>query len=245
MINKTIHYCWFGNNPKPKLILKCIESWKKFLPDWAIIEWNETNYDVNKNAYIREAYAAGKWAFVCDYARFDILNSNGGIFLDTDVELLKPIPDRMLMDEAFCGFESDSTVNPGLIFGSVKNQHLLSEIMQVYESKSFGTKVDNGRIENIVDIVTGVLDRNGLIHDNSYQTVMGVAIYPKEVFCCFNHEIQAFETTPETISIHHYYASWSPWYRKTYFKMIKYVARILGKDNYLRIKRRIKKRSLL
>lgn len=241
MIDKTIHYCWFGNNPKPKLIKKCIESWKKFLPDWEVIEWNESNYDVNKNAYIREAYAARKWAFVCDYARFDILNTYGGIFLDTDVEFLRPIPEEMLLNEAFCGFESNGRVAPGLIFGAVKNQKLLKEIMDVYATKSFGAKTEDGRIENIVDIVTSILNQKGLNHDNSYQIIDGVAIYPKETFCCFNHEIQTFETTPDTVSIHHYYASWSPWYRKAYFRAIKIAARLLGKERYLRIKRKIKK----
>ena len=108
MIPKRIHYCWFGNNPKPRLIQKCIASWKRMLPDWEISEWNETNYDVTKNAYIAEAYKQKKWAFVVDYARFDILNQYGGVFLDTDVELLKPIPDSFLAYQAFTGFDRES-----------------------------------------------------------------------------------------------------------------------------------------
>ena len=101
MIPHKIHYCWFGYNKKPKLIEKCIASWKKYLPDWEIIEWNESNYDVYKNAYISEAYRQKKWAFVADFARFDILNEHGGVFLDTDVELLRPIPEAFLEYEAF------------------------------------------------------------------------------------------------------------------------------------------------
>ena len=96
-------------------------------------------------------------------------------------------------------------------------------------------------MENIVDIVTGVLKENGLQEDNSFQIVNKVAIFPKEYFCCFNHEIQAFETTENTISVHHYFASWSPWYRKLYFRCIKFAARFLGKERYLRLKRRIKR----
>ena len=116
MIPKIIHYCWFGHNRKPALIKKCIESWKKFMPDWEIREWNEENYDVYKNQYIRNAYAQKKWAFVVDYARFDILNQFGGIFLDTDVELLRPIPEEILRNDAFTGFESPERVAPGLAY---------------------------------------------------------------------------------------------------------------------------------
>lgn len=241
MIPHKIHYCWFGYNKKPRLIERCISSWKAFLPDWEIVEWNESNYDVNKNAYISEAYRQGKWAFVVDYARFDILNDQGGIFLDTDVELLRPIPEAFLDYEAFTGFESDETVNPGLIYASIPNQAMLKEIVSVYEKKEFGNKI-GGRIENIVDVVTGVLKKQGLQGNNTFQIIDGVAVFPKEYFCCFNHEIQAFETTEQTVSVHHYYASWSPWYRRFYFRCIKVAAAILGKERYLKYKRRIKKK---
>lgn len=238
MIPKIIHYCWFGYKPKPKLIQKCIASWKKILPDWEIVEWNESNYNVMQNAYIEEAYKQKKWAFVVDYARFDILNEHGGIFLDTDVELLRAIPDSFLEYQAFTGFESDQTVNPGLIFASESHQPMLQEIMEAYRNKQFGEQI-NGRIENIVDIVTGVLEQKGLKKNNSFQLVDGIAVFPKEYFCCFNHEIQAFEIGDETISVHHYAASWSPWYRRAYFRTIKYTAGILGKERYLRIKHTI------
>lgn len=241
MIPHKIHYCWFGYNKKPKLIKRCIESWKKNFPGWEFIEWNEDNYNVNKNAYIAEAYRQKKWAFVVDYARFDILNNYGGIFLDTDVEFLRPLPECFLQYKAFTGFESKSTVNPGLIYASEARQPMLNEIMNVYKKKAFGERID-GRIENIVDIVTEVLKTNGLREDNSFQIVNDVAVFPKEVFCCFNHEIQAFETTEDTVSVHHYFASWSPWYRKTYFRCIKVAAKLLGKERYLSLKRRIKGR---
>ena len=127
MIPKIIHYCWFGYNKKPELIEKCIESWHKFLPDWEFREWNESNYNVNKNEYIKEAYKQKKWAFVSDYARFDILNQYGGVYLDTDVELLKPISDEILQHEAFTGFQSNNRVNPGLIYGSIAGQQGLKK----------------------------------------------------------------------------------------------------------------------
>lgn len=240
MIPNKIHYCWFGYNKKPKLIQKCIDSWKKHLPDWEIVEWNESNYDVGKNAYIQEAYRQKKWAFVVDFARFDILNSQGGIFLDTDVELLKPIPDSFLAYEAFSGFESEGRIAPGLIYASIPGQAMLSPIMEAYQNRKFGEKI-NGRVENIVDIVTGVLKQHGLKENNTFQVINGVAVFPKEYFCCFNHEIQAFETTENTVSVHHYFASWSPWYRRAYFKCIKIAAAVLGKERYLKWKHMIKR----
>lgn len=239
MIPHVIHYCWFGYSKKPRLIKKCIKSWREKLPDWEIVEWNENNYDVNKNRFVSEAYKQKKWAFVVDFARFDILNLYGGVFLDTDVELLRPIPEELLQYEAFTGFETESTVNPGLIYASEKEQPMLNEIIKIYENKKFGTRID-GRIENIVDIVTGLLKEKGLKENNTFQMINNVAIFPKEIFCCFDHEVQAFEITKDTISIHHYFASWSPWYRKLYFRCIKYAAFILGKKRYLKIKAKIK-----
>ena len=242
MIPKKIHYCWFGNNPKSKLIRKCIASWKEKLPDWEVIEWTEANYDVEKNDYVKEAYRQQKWAFVVDFARFDILREHGGIFLDADVEILKDIPEEILRNEVFTGFETASKVAPGLIFGAIPNHPILTDIIEVYNKKKFGETID-GRIENIVDIVTGILEEKGLVKDNSFQVVENVAIYPKEYFCCFDHETQSFDIKEETISIHHYAASWSRWNRKLYFRTIKVAAQILGKERYLKIKRMIKRKK--
>lgn len=240
MIPYKIHYCWFGYNKKSKIIKKCISSWKNQLPDWEIIEWNESNYDVTKNAYIAEAYKKKKWAFVVDYARFDILNQYGGVFFDTDVELLRPITEKFLTYDAFCGFESETTVNPGLVYASIPQQEMLNKIISEYEKKQFGNEI-YGRTETIVDVVTDILKKQGLKGNNTFQIINEVAVFPKDFFCCFNHEIQAFELSANTISIHHYCASWSPWHRKLYFRCIKIVAALLGKERYLRWKRYIKR----
>lgn len=236
MIPKVIHYCWFGYAKKPKLIQKCIDSWSKYHPDWKVIEWNETNYDFNKIPYIKEAYTQKKWAFVVDYARFDILNEYGGVFLDTDVEFLKPIPEEFLTHEAFTGFESEKRVAPGLIYASIPGQKLLKNILEVYEEKTFTME------ETIVDIVTEILKQHGLSENNTLQEIDGVTVFPKEYFCCFNFETQAFEITENTVSIHHYFASWTPWYKKLHFKCIKYAAKILGKERYMKLKRWILRR---
>ncbi len=231
MIPHTIHYCWFGRNPKPKLITDCIASWRKYCPDWEIIEWNEDNYDVRKNEFVREAYESKTWAFVADYARFDVLNQYGGVYFDTDVELLKPIPDFLMEEEAFSGFEMPDRVAPGLVYGTVPGQKVLVRALEKYSNKAFSTK------ENVVELFTSILDEEGLRKDNSDQIVAGVRILPTEYFGCYNHEIQKFEPTENTISIHHYYASWVSWHKIFKYKVIKYVARILGKERYLRIKR--------
>ena len=235
MIPHIIHYCWFGHNPKPKLILNCIDSWRKHCPDWEIMEWNEDNYDVYANEYTKEAYNNKKWAYVADYARFDVLNRYGGVYFDTDVELLKPIPEQLLNEEAFTGFETPDKVAPGLVYGTVSGQDFLKEILARYAQIEFSLN------ETVVDIVSQLLAEGGFTGNNLDQTVKGVRIMPTEYFGCFNHEIQAFEKTENTISIHHYYASWQPWYSKIRFKAIKHVAKILGKDRYLRIKGHFKK----
>ena len=239
MIPQIIHYFWFGNNDKPQIIIKCIDSWRKYHPDWEIREWNEKNYDVNKIPYIQEAYRQKKWAFVADYAKFDILNQYGGVSVDTDVEFLRPIPDELLEQEAFTGFENEVKINPGLIYASIAHQRVLEEILKDYEQREFvGTQI------TVCDIITHIMQAQGLISNNTQQKIGYVLVLPVEYFCCFDRETQHFTVTSNTVSIHHYTATWSPWYRKAHFGAIRILADILGPDRYLRIKHRlIKKRK--
>ena len=149
-IPKKIHYCWFGGNPKPELALKCIKSWKKYCPDYEIIEWNESNFDVNANQYCRDAYKEKKWAFVTDYARLVILYEHGGVYFDTDVQVIRSI-DALLEHPAFMGIEraSDSCkVASGLALGSEKGNPLIKEIMDDYDTASFY------RSDGSIDITT-------------------------------------------------------------------------------------------
>ena len=130
MIPKIIHYCWFGRNPKPELAVKCIKSWKKRCPDYEIIEWNEDNFDISScPLYVRQAYEAKKWAFVSDYVRLKVVYDEGGVYLDTDVELKKGL-DALLAYDAYFGFEDGTHVNTGLGFGAVKGAPILKEMMQ-------------------------------------------------------------------------------------------------------------------
>lgn len=136
MIPKKIHYCWFGGNPKPEIIEKCIASWHHFCPDWEIIEWNEENYDVNAISYMAEAYAAKKWAFVSDVARLDIVAKHGGVYLDTDVELLTPI-EELLDSGAFYIFETERNIATGLGFGAEADHPTVRAMLGYYNGRSF------------------------------------------------------------------------------------------------------------
>ena len=132
-IPKVIHYCWFGNNPKPKVVQECIESWKKYCPDYEIKEWNESNYDINKNAYTTAAYKSKKYAFLTDYVRLDILYNYGGIYMDTDVKLIKPIDD-LVSQGSFMSFEKVGRVNTGVGFASEKGNKIVEENKEYYLS---------------------------------------------------------------------------------------------------------------
>lgn len=136
MIPKIIHYCWFGGKPKPEVIEKCIESWRQFCPDWEIIEWNESNYDVTAHPYTREAYELKKWAFVSDVARLEIVKREGGVYMDTDVELRSPL-DELLECDAFYAFETNLYVNSGQGFGAAAGHPSIKEMLASYDGKHF------------------------------------------------------------------------------------------------------------
>jgi len=207
MIPQTIHYCWFGQNPKPDLVLECIESWRKYMPDWDIIEWNETNYDVAKCIYAQEAYEAQKWAFVSDYARFDVLKAHGGIYVDTDVEFLQSIPESILVAKAFTGIESGGMVSPGLIFGTEPELPLILEILDSYEGLHFDG-AGSSKPQTVNQRVTRILELHGFVRQDTQQRVADVDIYPAEYFCGYDQDVHEPRVTKNTISMHHYAHSW-------------------------------------
>ena len=211
MIPKVIHYCWFGRNPLPPLAIKCIDSWKKYLPDYEIKEWNEDNFDVNIIPYTAQAYQAKKYAFVSDYARFWILYKYGGIYFDTDVEVIKPIDD-IVCNGAFMGIEKDYkygiTVNPGLGLGIEAYHSLFKEFLDTYSTKSFTDESGNMNMQTIVVYTTEILFKHGLSNVPDIQTIKGIKIYPSEYFCPRNIVTKRFHFTENTRTIHHYAASW-------------------------------------
>lgn len=239
MIPKVIHYCWFGKNEKSKAVLDCIESWKKFCPDYEIVEWNEENYDVNCIPFVSCAYKAGKWAFVSDYARLDIIYNNGGIYLDTDVELIKNL-DSLLCHDAFAGFEGDATIATGLGFGAIKSHHMVKALMEDYFSREFPENGDYMSVACPV-INTEVFEKFGFIPNGKKQIVNGMMLFPKEYFNPKSNQTYLTEITENTYSIHHYDASWKKGSSVSKQKLIRAFSKVFGEKNLLRLKKLLKK----
>lgn len=209
MIPKKIHYCWFGRNPKPDLAEKCIRSWKRYCPDYEIIEWNEDNYDISAAPlYVRQAYEAKKWAFVTDYVRLDVVYRCGGIYLDTDVEVIKSL-DRFLNHRAFFGLESPEYINTGLGFGAEKGAEILEELMSDYQEIPF--VLPDGSFDQTSCPVrnTQVFLKHGFLQKDEEQVVRNeIHIYPSDFFSPMSYETGILTITPNTHSIHHFAASW-------------------------------------
>ena len=207
MLPRVIHYCWFGGNPKNEMIEKCIASWRKYCPDYQIIEWNENNYDVNAHPFMKKAYEAKKWAFVSDYARIDILFRHGGIYLDTDVELIRGLDDFLDCD-FFAGFESPAIVAFGLGFGAAAGHPVLRDIMDTYDELEFPDDTLELPKISCPIIQTNALKKRGLQLNGRSQTVEGCHIYSAEYFCPMSCETGKIDITDKTVSIHHYDMSW-------------------------------------
>ena len=239
MIPKVIHYCWFGRNPLPPLAIKCIESWRKFLPDYEIKEWNEDNFDVNIIPYTAEAYQAKKYAFVSDYARFWILYKYGGLYFDTDVEVIKPLDD-IISKGPFMGCETDYKrgatalmVAPGLGLGTSPALGLYKEILMKYEAMHFAESDGTVTITTtVVGHVTSLLKNRGLEDKVGIQEVDGVFIYPKDFFCPIDITTNRLHKTDNTRTIHHYAASWKD---ITWGDKIKKILRLLIPENLLKL----------
>ena len=210
MIPKVIHYCWFGGNPLPDSAQKCIESWKKYCPDYEIRQWDENNFDIAACDYCREAYEAKKWAFVSDYARFRILQQHGGIYLDTDVELLKNLDD-VIAEGAYMGIEKhslDTYVNPGLGFAAPAGDQIITDIVDYYRSIHFLKDGEPDTATTVCHHVTKLLKAYGFVNENKLQKLNGLTVYPSDYFCPQNFMSGELEITEHTYSIHRYDGSW-------------------------------------
>ena len=235
MIPQKIHYCWFGGKPLPDLAVKCITSWKKYLPDYEVIEWNESNFDINMCSYTKEAYESKKYAFVSDYARFWILYNHGGIYFDTDVELIKPINSIVNIGGFFACEQnnSDSTslfplVNPGLGIASIAKHPLYKQILDKYSILHFIKSDGELDLTTVVTIITEVLVKNGLQPTQSIQKVDDITIYPPEYFCPKNYNTGKIVLTDNSVAIHHYGESWQPWDHKLEMQ----IWRLFGVENH-------------
>jgi len=207
-IPKVIHYCWFGKGKMPKLATKCIASWQKYCPDYRIVCWNEDNFDVNSNKYAKEAYQAGKWAFVSDYVRLKVLYDEGGIYMDTDVELLKPLDD-IIEKHGYMAFDENDVVCTGLGFACEKGNKIVERFLEDYSDISFL------RPDGTYDMTpcpirnTEALKQLGMDLNDQNQIFMGIKFYPEEYFCPMNYSTGKIKKTKNTYSIHHYCASWT------------------------------------
>lgn len=207
MIPKIIHYCWFGGNPLPSLAVKCIASWKKYFPEYEIREWNEENFDLNCCDYVKEAYSAKKWAFVSDYARFWILYNYGGLYFDTDVEVIKNMDD-IIERGAFMGCETLDKCAPGLGLGVNSGLDLYKEILDNYSSSHFLNDDGTYNYLTVVDRTTEVLKKYGFRDINEVQKIADIYIYPTEYFCPMDYSTGNLNITNNSRSIHWYDASW-------------------------------------
>ncbi len=219
MIPKVIHYCWFGRGEKSRLIKKCIRSWKKYCPDYEIIEWNEDNFDINSTTWTREAYEAKKWAFVSDYVRLWVLYNYGGIYLDTDMEVKRPI-DEFLRFEAFTGVENSTSITSAIL-GAQKNCPIIEKWLSYYNDKNY--VVDgNPILDPNVNFMTDMLVEFGYKLNNEYQVVCGLSVFPKTYFCPIGMlSVDEDCISKNTYTIHHFTSSWRTTKAKKDMKRVK------------------------
>lgn len=206
MIPKVIHYCWFGGNPKPAKVQKCIKSWKDQCPDWEIREWNESNYNCSQHPYTNWCMANRKWAFLSDYARLEIVYTYGGVYLDTDVELVRSL-NPLLTNSAFFCFETSEYVNTGLGFGAEQNAEVVKAIMREYNRF---TNEDSIKPVGCPKLNTEALCKLGLIQDGELQKVGDALILPVEYFNPYNDPTGKLNITSNTFGIHWYFKSALP-----------------------------------
>ena len=221
MIPKIIHYCWFGKNPKPDYIKKYMETWLYYCPNYTIKEWNEDNFDVYQNTYCREAYEAGKWAFVSDFARLKVLYDYGGVYMDTDVEVCKSL-DKLLLANAFSGFETNNSIPTG-IMGSTQYNEWIGYLLSYYDNKKF--RLDDGTfdLKTNVQTITEMTQKKYQLNLNGKYQVFGdnYVLYPFEYLCAKSLDDGKVKKTENTYTIHHFAGSWL-----TGFGRVKHITKI-------------------
>lgn len=207
MIPKKIHYCWFGRGPKNELAVKCIESWKRVLPDYEIKEWNEDNFDINQNQYVKEAYEARKFAFVTDYVRLYALYHEGGVYMDTDVEVLKSYT-PFLHHKAFSGFETDGNVPTGMM-AAEKGSVWAKDLLDGYKDRRFMKSDGQLDMTTNTTVITQYMLSKGLVLNNTFQDFSELCtMYPADYFCPKDHRTGKIKCTKNTVCIHHFAGSW-------------------------------------
>lgn len=239
-IPKVIHYCWFGKKDKPKIIKKCIESWRVNLPDYEIIEWNESNFDINKYKFTKESYKIGNYAFVSDYVRVYVLYQYGGVYLDTDTEIVGSL-DKFLSQSSFWGFEEKNYIATSII-GAEKGNELIKDFLDYYDNLSLYDECGHIKKFTNVLVVTELLKNRGIVLDGTLQTVEGVAtIYPQEYFSPYDYINCYFKTTENTVAIHYFHKSWLPLSTRIKSTVKKIVSCIIGGQNMAKFRNQLER----
>ena len=231
MIPKKIHYIWLGGNPHTKLMKKCIKSWKKYCPDYEIIEWNESKFDINSVKYVEEACECKKWAFASDYIRLYALVNEGGIYMDTDVEVLRPL-DRFLECHAFSGFERRDAIPTG-IMGCEAGFDFFKALLEYYKGRSF--YLPNGAMDLTTNVttITNMCLEKGLVLNNEWQEIDGFELFPSDFFCPKDYKTKKINITSNTYTIHHFDGSWHSKSEKIKSRIVK----IIGEKAAVKLKR--------
>ncbi|WP_166966450.1 glycosyltransferase family 32 protein [Yeosuana marina] len=230
MIPKIIHYCWFGRGEMPKLAKICMESWKKYLPDYELMIWNEDSFDLNSNLYTKQAYESKKYAFVTDYVRLYALYHHGGVYMDTDVEVIKNM-DYFLQFPAFSGFEDEINIPTG-IMASQKGGYWVKYLLSYYNNRSF--ILPDGTYDTLTNTATiGKMTKElGFIPNNKYQCINDeIHIFPKDYFCPKSQVSGKIELTSNTYCIHHFSGSWMSSKKKKLTETKRKLMRFLGVKN--------------
>ena len=226
MIPKIIHYCWFGKGEKPDSAKKCIASWRKFCPDFEIREWNEDNCDHLAMPFMAEAYAAKKYAFVSDVMRLIVLEQYGGVYFDTDVEVVRDIS-PLLDDEGFIGFENDQFVNSGQVMAAVPHHPVVQAMIEEYKKLHFLNADGTTNAVGCPHLNTDVMERFGLVRNGQEQVVAGMHVYPADWFNPLDSTTGRLNKTENTYSVHWYSMSWLPKHVQLKTKLGRLVRRIV------------------
>lgn len=227
MIPRIIHFCWFGGNEKPKDVISYIETWKNNCKNFEFIEWNENNFDINSNTYVKEAYSAKKWAFITDYVRLWAIYNFGGVYMDTDVEVLKPLDD-FLLNPAFSGFESNNTIPTGIMAGEKGNKWFQLQLSYYYD-KHFIMEDGTYDLTTNVATITSITKKNYDIYlNNSYQDIGDIVFYPSEYFCPKNNTNGVLRITDNSYTIHHFNGSWATKNHKKFANTRRFLCRVFG-----------------
>lgn len=234
-IPKIIHYVWVGEKAKPELFYRCLESWKKYCPDYKIIEWNETNFDINQSLFASQAYQAKKYGFVPDYIRAKVLYDYGGIYMDTDVELTKPLDD-LLDNDFLISFENEAYLETAFL-GSVKGHPFLNKMCKFYETHPFicGDKMDLTPSTPVWTLFLKkyygleLKNKNQILYSLDGNHDYSVSVYNNEYFCPINFTTKEINVTQNTYAIHYFDASWFTKELKRKEKFLKAVYKIFGK----------------